>query len=236
MKKELYSSSFVSLHDQSQAIQILAYQHLEFAYLAWWFDSHIDPGTDSNKSSHSFNKVFCVGFNKTGTKSLHALFLELGLRSYHGEGWRDGLSCAALLADNDAFLDDTIPLDFAALDAKFPDSRFVLHTRPLEDWLISRLRHIDRNRANPNYNRTWLRSDDETLATWVQQRQNYHCEVLNYFSARPHDLLAIVFCNDLHAHTAVTEFLKLSQSSSSFKRPYRGAWHQHRFAEPLPGR
>ncbi len=31
-----------------------------------------------------FNKIFCIGFNKTGTSSMHQLFLDLGLRSYHG--------------------------------------------------------------------------------------------------------------------------------------------------------
>jgi len=28
-----------------------------------------------------FNKIFCIGFNKTGTSSLHKLFEELGLKS-----------------------------------------------------------------------------------------------------------------------------------------------------------
>jgi Sulfotransferase domain len=31
----------------------------------------------------SFNKVFCIGMNKTGTSSLHQAFLALGLNSIH---------------------------------------------------------------------------------------------------------------------------------------------------------
>ena len=34
------------------------------------------------------SKVFCIGFNKTGTSSLHALFEQAGFRSHHGMAWR----------------------------------------------------------------------------------------------------------------------------------------------------
>ena len=34
-------------------------------------------------------KVFCVGFNKTGTTTLHRIFAQLGLRSAHNPRWTD---------------------------------------------------------------------------------------------------------------------------------------------------
>ena len=74
-------------------------------------------------------KVFAIGFNKSGTSSLHALFKSLGLSSYHGVEWR---TCQDddLLQSYDCFSDD-IPADLPKLDRMFPGAKFILQVREL---------------------------------------------------------------------------------------------------------
>ena len=64
---------------------------------------------DGPRKDKASNKVFAVGFNKTGTTSLDALFKSLGLTAYHGVKWRtcDDLE---LLRSYDCF-SDGIPKD-----------------------------------------------------------------------------------------------------------------------------
>lgn len=90
------------------------------------------------------SKVFCIGFNKTGTSSVGAGFRLLGLHnsSFHPRLWRDYYLHGRLekvldyTARFDSFDDlpwlrqDMIPI----LDAVFPGSRFVYLERDIASW------------------------------------------------------------------------------------------------------
>ena len=91
-----------------------------------------------------FNKVFCIGFNKTGTSSMDRLFTELGLKSFHGYYSHIPVT-DPLYRDYQCFSDGD-QHDFALLDRTFPGSRFIVTTRPLDDWLVSRIRHVEQRR------------------------------------------------------------------------------------------
>ena len=88
------------------------------------------------------HKIFAIGFNKTGTTSLHRIFEDLGYRSLHDDRWRQ-LSDPLLFRFYDAF-SDGIPEDIRAWDATFPEARFILQVRDLDAWLDSRIEHIRR--------------------------------------------------------------------------------------------
>jgi hypothetical protein len=152
-------------------------------------------------------KIFAIGFNKSGTQSLHSLFTSLGLLSYHGEKWR---SCddLKLLRSYEAFSDD-IPENLPKLDNIFPGSRFILQVRELESWIYSRLAHIERQKQNNiNYN-TRPEWDNTVFAikSWIVGRNAYHLYVLTYFSERPTDLLVVNFIRDSRAATKIGNFL-----------------------------
>lgn len=104
------------------------------------------------------DKVFFLGPGSTGTRALDAFMsskqMRGGYRTVHwlcdplapGSGWADAsrghdpdLSC---LAQHDAFVDHGHSADYRWLDAQFPRARFVLNTRPLRAFLVSRLGHI----------------------------------------------------------------------------------------------
>lgn len=100
--------------------------------------------TDQEISIRMFNKVFCIGFNKTGTSSIHQLFLELGLRSYHG--YYSHFPVGDPLFKQFQCFSDGDEHPFELLDRSYPGSRFIVTTRRLDDWLVSRIRHIEERR------------------------------------------------------------------------------------------
>ena len=81
--------------------------------------------------------IFGIGLSRTGTTSLHHALEVLGFRS--------APTSVALLDDpNDdvleryeAFTDNPIPFLYRDLDERYPGSRFVHTTRPLDGWLES---------------------------------------------------------------------------------------------------
>lgn len=152
------------------------------------------------------NKVFAIGFNKTATSSLHALFNEIGRPSYHGVRWRNLLD-VRLLNKYDCF-SDGIPDDLAKLDAMFPGSKFILQVRDLRSWVHSRLGHIDRYKSTAPYNIGLDWDVTETaIKIWIVQRNAYHKLVLEHFKDRPNDLLIVNFIRDNEAAFKVCRFL-----------------------------
>lgn len=99
-----------------------------------------------------FSKVFCIGYNKTGTTSIETVFKALGLRipnqhkqelrivkQFH-EGNFDPLK--EFVAQYEAFQDQPFSDDlcFAQVDVLFPKSKFILTVRDPEEWYDSLVR------------------------------------------------------------------------------------------------
>jgi hypothetical protein len=154
------------------------------------------------------SKVFCIGFNKTGTSSLHALFERAGFRSYHGRAWRR--MEADLLGRYDCF-SDGIPDDFTELDRRYPRSRFILNVRDLDAWLGSRLDHVRREKAAGTWEERAGNWDDTNSAVrnWIARRNAHHRRVLDYFRGQPEKLLIVNYPRDLHAAEKIYAFLGL---------------------------
>jgi hypothetical protein len=94
-------------------------------------------------------KVFCIGFNKTGTTSIGAALAGLGFdlaeqtpgeRLLEDWGRRDFTALLRFCEQHDAFQDVpfSLPSTFEALDAAFPGSKFILSERnSAETWFRS---------------------------------------------------------------------------------------------------
>ena len=149
-------------------------------------------------------KVFAIGFNKTGTTSLHRVFEDLGYRSYHGSKWRD-TSRTGIYRLYDAFCDG-VPDNFRKLDAMFPNAKFILQVRDLDAWLDSRLEHIRRLSPDRNRGADWT-ATPEAMETWIRRRDSYHTAVLEHFRGRPDELLLINFIRDPDATARIAAFL-----------------------------
>lgn len=100
----------------------------------WWGD----PGYPD----YTAPRVFGIGLSRTGTRSLHAALVHLGLTSIH---WTSDLTMDLIrpadLLVHDAFSDTGVTAQFEQLHTMFPNARFVLTTRPLSSWVTSVSRH-----------------------------------------------------------------------------------------------
>lgn len=161
-----------------------------------------------------FNKVFCVGFNKTGTSTLHQLFLDLGLTSWHGYYSHIPVG-DPLFAAYQCFSDGN-EHDFELLDQTFPGSRFIATSRRLDDWLVSRIRHVEQRRligATGPMRQEYEADPVAAVGRWVSTRRDYHQRLAAYFAARPGDLLAIDLCRGTDPDgvlAATTRFLDIT--------------------------
>jgi Sulfotransferase domain len=146
-------------------------------------------------------RVFCIGLNKTATLSFHTAMEILGLNSLHGGGpdWggdeinqavREALDedrplLSGLDPSTDAFSDiGLLATHFDLLDEQYPGSRFVLTVRPLEDWIDSRRRHVERNIARRHagdYDGTFVVVDEDL---WRQQWHRQVGRARRYFEGR----------------------------------------------------
>jgi hypothetical protein len=142
-------------------------------------------------------KVFFIGFNKCGTRSFSQLFWEAGLNAYHGSD-EDPLyrqiprnidlarKCLYGFENYDAYSDsEKLSYSFRRLDKDYPDSRFVLNTRDINRWIVSRLNHgegryIDFVNQFEGKNLTW----HEWVEVWRARFISHEKQVIEYFRGR----------------------------------------------------
>lgn len=157
-------------------------------------------------------KIFCIGLNKTGTRSLHSALEILGFRSIHWGGddpraalvrgpqlraavesaLQDGRPLLDGLPDADAYSDLlALSTNFDVLDRQYPSSSFILTVRELEGWIESRRLHVEANiarKARGEYDGTFLEVDEEG---WAEEMRSHNARVMAYFADRPTDLLVM---------------------------------------------
>lgn len=142
------------------------------------------------------HRVFCVGFQKTGTTSLQYALSLLGYRvagimdanphptpeALHAEAMR-------LLPQFDAFADNPWPLYFREFDAMFPDAKFILTTRDPDKWYESVCRHFGESGSKM---RGWIYGSATPLCNrqaYIDTLLSHQCAVRAHFANRPGDLL-----------------------------------------------
>jgi hypothetical protein len=90
--------------------------------------------------------VFCIGANKSGTKTLARFASTLGYRPKHNIKWN---TLAPYIEDGFDFFSDINILGtggFKQLDKNWPGSKFILQVRGLRDWVILRHSHRERKK------------------------------------------------------------------------------------------
>ena len=146
------------------------------------------------------NKVFCIGFHKTGTTSLEKALELLGYRVTGPNGTKDPDIAAKvhdmadeLVAKYDAFQDNPWPVLYREMDEKYPGSKFILTMRSPESWILSQVRDFGL-RETPM--RRWIYGDDAGCPegnedVYVERYERHNREVLEYFEGRPDSLLVL---------------------------------------------
>jgi len=144
------------------------------------------------KKPHSHRKVFFLGPNKTGTRTLMTFMRSIGYLSCHGvcanksgrKGARipwsatkggDGEEVNYELVDNyESFSDEvSTNLIFSKLRDHYPSATFIWNTRNLRTWMVSRCNHVEENKVNlaiGKYKGNWLQNDTGDMYEWVKYR------------------------------------------------------------------
>ena len=138
-------------------------------------------------------KVFCVGFHKTGTKSLARALQILGYRVTGPDGARDpriaerALPMALDIASRfDAFNDNPWSVLFREMDGAFPGSRFILTQRSPDSWIASVVRHFGDERTPM---REWIYGPGRGAPrgnehAYLDRYRRHNADVIAYFSGR----------------------------------------------------
>lgn len=175
------------------------------------------------------NKVFQIGFNKCGTLSIHELFSKhTELKSLHWDYGKIAFNIVENIKKNDWLLSGYEHIDvfsdieccinlgdryeffyaykyFKLLDEQYPNSKFILNTRNINNWISSRLKQkvgyyivsnkkIIKLHPEPNYfdlqiNHYSCSSIDNLIKIWENEWFRHHNDVKEYFQNRNSDLL-----------------------------------------------
>ena len=131
-----------------------------------------------------YSKIFVIGFNKTASTTLHKLFRVNNLKSQHATSWD--------LSNYDCFSDNGNLNNFKQLDNLYADAIFILNTRNLTNWLISRFKHGHRQHERLQRDKNWAYPCATELALeWIKDRETYYSQVLDYFKDRPNKLIIL---------------------------------------------
>jgi len=134
-------------------------------------------------------KIFCIGFNKTGTVSLDKFFNANGIKSFHAAGWWYWTNPEEFIhtAFTDGFEGNKYRKfpDLKWLENTFPESKFIVNTRNLDTWLLSRYNHATRV---PNYFYKIKELNERLLLLWCRDRNFWHRQIDDYFKNKNNHL------------------------------------------------
>mgnify|MGYP001796325930 FL=1 len=151
------------------------------------------------------NKIFCIGFQKTGTSSVETALTALGLKvapAYVGANRllkrrppkpRAALQALVLekMKTHDAIQDAPANFFFEEFDQAYPGSKFIFTTRPVDSWLTS-YRNFFRDTNSPLH--AWMYGVETCSGNEDRFRDVYISQtnkILEHFAGRPQDLLRL---------------------------------------------
>jgi hypothetical protein len=156
-------------------------------------------------------KVFFIGYNKTGTKTLHHFFAANGYKAAHYVGrqhfWSERQPIAVTMAHNleqgrhllhrlgryQVFSDMTFASQSMVIEANAffremhkacPDAYFIFNDRPVEGWIKSRSAHanVENGSFIERHAQTLGLTHEATQAAWREQYHRHRADVLAYFA------------------------------------------------------
>ena len=150
-------------------------------------------------------KIFQIGFNRCGTKTIHDYLCANGLKGVH---WDKGRLAKRIFANRDRgrdmisgyeacevftdmeWIEPTQLLEayklYPELAAQYPDGVFILNTRDREAWVKSRVSHGGGRYAALHKAYLRIESDSDLADYWRADWELHHETVINFFAGRRH--------------------------------------------------
>lgn len=194
-------------------------------------------------------KVFFIGFNKTGTNTLHFFFKANGYSSVHHkqkpwhklvrrpfiaiameENIAAGRSVLHGISQYQIYSDLTYASNerhveanafFREFEAAAPGSYFIFNDRPVENWIRSRLNHVNARFGSLIENQMAVNGleREATIAMWRELYSKRKAEILEHFSGNPRFM---VFNIEQDRPEKLAEFLKPDFTLDCGKWVHRG--------------
>ncbi len=160
------------------------------------------------------NKVFGIGFHKTGTTSLAQALEVLGYKTVHGDGknspLHEGTEGRMLINDYikkgdyelptfdiyDAFTDNPYFSIWREITEIYPEAKYILTIRNEDEWIDSCVRYLSGRRVRPM--RKWKfgkhanpAKNSASKKRWLEEYRKHNEEIINYFEKHNKDLLVM---------------------------------------------
>ena len=152
------------------------------------------------------DKIFCIGFYKTGTTTLFEALKVLGYRTVNGDkpgsypGADDGATLLRQIDAGDfrlrtfdlfdAFTDNPYFTIWRQIHAQFPDARYILTVRDEERWIESCVRFYANRRIRPM--RVWMfgphadpARSEQSRQAWIDAYRAHNAAVREHFVGSP---------------------------------------------------
>lgn len=157
---------------------------------------------NKGKGKMSGQKIFQIGFNKCGTKSLNRLFKNNDIKGLHFEKGELAISIKNRMdkgedpiADHKEYtyftdMECTTRKDIPLIEAYkyyeyfyewYPDALYILNTRNVENWIKSRLAQGSGNYARCYQRHYNLENTEQVIYRWRLDWFEHHANVLKFF-------------------------------------------------------
>ena len=184
--------------------------------------------------------IFIIGFNKSGTTSIHELFAKNGFSSIH---WDNGLLAknsflnvlqgrpvfngydhkhqvfSDLVYRNDRFYLEGNSL-FKEMDKDYSDAFFIYNRRNMADWIKSRIHHPGKNHGLTilQLHMQLLKTKDiEVIARhWTNTRLRFEEDLRNYFAH--HDKFIELDIENPDFVKKLSQFIKFPLNSDHWQK------------------
>lgn len=196
----------------------------------------------SSPHNKHHNKIFNIGFHKTGTSSLtyfmqknHFRVLHntaycmerLGLGQQNDAGEDDGKPVELesildieklnkLIQEYDFFSDNPWPLLFRLLDKEYPESMFILTRRKIENWTSSLLKHTGTQNTRMRRFIYGFGNPINHIKRYQEVYEKHNQNVVDYFSNKSNLLVIDIEDDDEAIARNVQLFLGLKSEVKHF--------------------
>jgi len=200
----------------------------EFIYREDWVEHNLNIFLKYHTLEYYLNKIFIIGFNKTGTTSLDGFFNFNSIPSAHWD--RGNLAKTIkynyenknpLLKGYEKYtvfsdMEDVKNLNYAHVEyfkefyKMYPNSKFILNIRNVDNWIKSRCNH---NFNNDGFKINYLEmvksqynlTSEQVIEKWKNDFNNHVNNVIEYFSDKKNKL--IIFDIEKDSINEIIDFL-----------------------------
>lgn len=175
-------------------------------------------------------KIFCIGFQKSGTTSLGEAFSALGYRicgvSHEllpSLKLKDYTYLQEIVNQHDVCKDNPWPVLYQQLDDFYPASKFILTLRDESAWIKSVVNHFGKT---PSAMLEFIYGVPYPLGheeLFLQTFRKHNSDVINYFKNRPADLL-VIDLEDGNNWEKICAFLNIPVPAIPFPHVNKGAY------------